>query len=166
MKRSGKFYRSNESEIMRSLGLQPTSNSGSGWVEKEDGQSESVICQLKSTDANSIRLNLDDWNTLEYNAAVSHKLPVFALQFIGTGDVFLAVRPDDLKAVAAALTGDAVYRSKVARALESVSKDVLLPIRKDVPETAQTTVKSAHKAREAYAREYERQFEKKARGAK
>lgn len=51
MKRSGKFYRKNEAEVMESLGLKPTKNSGSGWVEKEDGQSDEIICQLKSTDA-------------------------------------------------------------------------------------------------------------------
>ena len=105
--RSGRFYRKNEAEVMRSLGLRPTKGSGSGWIEKEDGQSESVICQLKSTDATSIRFKLQDWETLEYNAGVSKKLPVFALQFLGTGDVFLLMRPDDVKAAARLLeTGD------------------------------------------------------------
>ena len=60
MKRSGKFYRNNEAQVMKSLGLTPTKNSGSGWIEKEDGQSEHVICQLKSTDANSIKVNKKD----------------------------------------------------------------------------------------------------------
>lgn len=32
MKRSGKFYRKNEQEVMKSLGLNPTPNSGSGWI--------------------------------------------------------------------------------------------------------------------------------------
>lgn len=32
MKRSGKFYRNNEKEVMRSLGFTPTPNSGSGWI--------------------------------------------------------------------------------------------------------------------------------------
>ena len=36
-KRTGKFYRKNEAEVMKSLGLIPTKNSGSGWIEKEDG---------------------------------------------------------------------------------------------------------------------------------
>lgn len=30
--RSFKFYRKNEEEVMKSLGLKPTKNSGSGWV--------------------------------------------------------------------------------------------------------------------------------------
>ena len=65
MKRSGKFYRKNEKEVMESLGLKPTYNSGSGWVEKEDGQNEDVICQLKSTDAQSIKINQKDIRILE-----------------------------------------------------------------------------------------------------
>lgn len=32
MKRSGRFYRKNEAEVMYQLGLVPTKNSGSGWV--------------------------------------------------------------------------------------------------------------------------------------
>ena len=87
-KRSGKFYRKNEAEVMRSLGLEPTPNSGSGWIVKEDGQSEDVICQLKSTDAMSIKINLKDIETLEYNALVAHKLPVFAIQFLTTRHTF------------------------------------------------------------------------------
>lgn len=31
-KRTGKFYRENEKEVMLSLGLKPTKNSGSGWI--------------------------------------------------------------------------------------------------------------------------------------
>lgn len=30
--RDFKFYRKNEEEVMKSLGLKPTKNSGSGWV--------------------------------------------------------------------------------------------------------------------------------------
>ena len=40
MKRSGKFYRKNEKEIMRSLGLKPVAGSGCGWLDKEDGQND------------------------------------------------------------------------------------------------------------------------------
>ena len=40
VKRSTKFYRKNEAEVMQQLGLKPTKNSGAGWIEKEDGQNE------------------------------------------------------------------------------------------------------------------------------
>ena len=100
MKRTSKFYRRNEAEVMKSLGLKPTPNSGSGWIFKEDGQSDEVICQLKSTDAESIRIYKKDLDTLSYNAAVTHKLPVFAIQFLQSNEVYLMAKPDMLCEVA------------------------------------------------------------------
>ena len=100
MKRSTKFYRKNEAEVMESLGLKPTKNSGSGWVEKEDGQNDYVICQLKSTDAQSIKVNQSDIRILEKNAMVAHKVPVFAIQFLNTGEVWLMAKPEDFTSVA------------------------------------------------------------------
>ena len=96
MNRSGKFYRKNEREVMESLGLEPTPNSGSGWIVKEDGQSEDIICQLKSTDAQSIKVNQKDIRMLERNAAVEHKIPVFAIQFLNTNEVWLMCKPEDI----------------------------------------------------------------------
>jgi len=100
MRRSTKFYRKNEEDVMNKLGLVPTKNSGAGWKEKEDGQSDYVIAQLKSTHACSIPLKLHDFNILEANAMVSHKIPVFAIQFISTEEVFLIVKPNDLRSIA------------------------------------------------------------------
>lgn len=100
MKRSTKFYRKNEVEVMESLGLKPTKNSGSGWIEKEDGQNDYVICQLKSTDAQSIKVNQKDIRVLEYNASVSNKLPLFAIQFLNTNEVWLMMKPEDVTEIA------------------------------------------------------------------
>lgn len=110
MKRSGKFYRKNEEEVMKSLGFMPTKNSGSGWIEKEDGQSEDAICQLKSTDAQSIKVNLQDLHTLDYNAEVSHKVPVFAIQFLSSNEVFLVVRPENLENLDSIIKGQKVEK--------------------------------------------------------
>jgi hypothetical protein len=99
-RRTNKFYRKNESSLMKSLGLNPTPNSGSGWLVKEDGQNDFLIAQLKSTDANSIGVSLSDIKILEYNAATAHKVPTFIIQFIGTNDVFVVARPDDIPAIA------------------------------------------------------------------
>lgn len=99
MKRTGKFYRKNETEIMAMLGLDPTPNSGSGWIVKEDGQNENVICQLKSTDANSIKVDKNDIDTLIYNAFVCHKLPIFAIQFLKSGELYLVLKPEDLSEI-------------------------------------------------------------------
>lgn len=106
MKRSGKFYRKNEREVMKTLGFEPTPNSGSGWIVKEDGQNEDAICQLKSTDAKSIRIDQKDIETLEYNALVSHKVPIFAIQFLNTNETFLLIRPEHLKDAVEIIKGE------------------------------------------------------------
>lgn len=106
--RGTKFYRKNEAEVMKRLGLRPTKNSGAGWVEKSDGQNDNVICELKSTDKLSYRLTIDDLHTLIYNADVTRKYPVFAIQFLQSDELFLLVRPGDIKDVAEYLeTGEA-----------------------------------------------------------
>lgn len=98
-KRSFKFYRENEREVMESLGLKPTKNSGSGWIEKEDGQNDAVICQLKSTDAQSIKVNQKDIRVLEKNARVEHKIPMFAIQYLNTGEVWLMIKPEHIQQI-------------------------------------------------------------------
>lgn len=158
MKRSGKFYRQNEAEVMLSLGLEPTPNSGSGPIWKEDGQSENVICQLKSTDAQSIKVNKKDIDTLSYNATVAHKLPVFAIQFLQSGEVYLLVRPNELSDVAKYIkTGE--YQS----ANEFVGID--LSEHEDTVVQVGNVVKSSSKAREAFRKENEKRFKKEKRSA-
>lgn len=159
MKRSGRFYRRNEAEVMESLGLKPTKNSGSGWVEKEDGQSENVICQLKSTDANSIKVNKKDLDVLSYNAAVTHKLPVFAIQFLQSNEVYLIVKPEMLCDAAKYIeTGE--YMS----ANEFVGID--LSEHEEVTTSTKKVIKSSSNARENFKRENERKFRKEKRSAK
>lgn len=104
-KRSTRFYRKNEAEVMKQLGFRPTKNSGAGWVEKEDGESDHFLCQLKSTDNKSISLKQEDIRVLEYHASVSHKWPVFALQFLNTGEVWVMVKADDLDDIRAHIQG-------------------------------------------------------------
>ena len=158
MKRSGKFYRKNEAEVMRALGLEPTPNSGSGPVWKEDGQSEHVICQLKSTDANSIRVNKGDIDTLLYNAAVAHKIPVFAIQFLQSNEVYLIVKPEELCEAARYIkTGE--YES----ANEFVGID--LSEHEDVTTTTNRVIKSSSNARQKFHQENEKKFKKEKRSA-
>ena len=109
-KRSGKFYRKNEAEVMKRLGFKPTKNSGSGWVEKEDGQNDYLIAQLKSTDAMSIRIQQKDINILEENAAIARKVPCFVIQFLNNDDVFVMARPDDLVQVARYITTGSCHK--------------------------------------------------------
>lgn len=109
-KRSIKFYRKNEAEVMRRLGFKPTKNSGAGWVEKEDGQNEQCICQLKSTDKQSISIKQNDIHILELNAAVSHKLPVFAIQFLNTNEVWVMIKPEDLPIIQSLVAGEDISK--------------------------------------------------------
>lgn len=97
-KRTTKWYRKNEAEVMNRLGFKPTRNSGATWIDKGDGQNEHCICELKSTDNASYRLEQTTLHTLEANAIESHKLPVFALQFINVDEVWLAVKETDIEA--------------------------------------------------------------------
>ena len=75
-------------------------------VEKEDGQSEQCICQLKSTDKQSISIKQNDIHILEQNAAIAHKLPVFALQFLNTGEVWVMIKPEDLGLIQSLVKGE------------------------------------------------------------
>lgn len=95
-KRSTKFYRKNEAEVMKRLGFNPTPNSGAGWLIKEDGQNEQAICQLKSTDKQSISIKQNDLHILEQHALESHKLPVFAIQFLNVDEVWVMVKPEHI----------------------------------------------------------------------
>lgn len=87
--RTSKFWFKNEKEVMKRLGFEPVKGSGSGWIDKEDGESEVALAQLKSTEAESYKLNYLDIEKLEYHASVSHKLPVFVIQFLNRGTYIL-----------------------------------------------------------------------------
>ena len=159
MKRSFRFYRKNEADVMKSLGLKPTKNSGSGWVEKEDGISDAVICQLKSTDKESIKLNKRDIDVLNYNAGVCHKMPVFAIQFLQSNEVYLLVKPSMLCDLSKYIdTG--TYESQ---------SDFLDLELSDVEETTVETkrkIKSSSSARIRFNEENEKKFKKERRSAK
>ena len=153
MKRSGKWYRKNEADIMTMLGLKPTPNSGSGWIAKEDGENENILCQLKSTDASSIRINKLDIDKLNHNARVSHKLPVFAVQFIHSGEVYLVVKPDYIKVLTKYLDCGIIDSSREEIEIEEREKK----------ETRK--IKSNAEARMRYSSEYEERFAKKGKSA-
>lgn len=147
-KRSTKFYRKNEEEVMKALGLKPTKNSGSTWIEKEDGQSDYLICQLKSTDHQSISVKQKDIRILEDNANVSHKIPIFAIQFLNTGEVWLMAKPEDFTEVAKYInTG----KCEKPQCIEL--EDVSAPKPKKV-------ISSSASARERYRAEQNKKYDK------
>lgn len=148
MKRSTKFYRKNEADIMKLLGLEPVPNSGSGWIAKEDGESENVLCQLKSTDAMSIKLNLNDIHVLEKHAAVSHKLSVFAIQFLVSNDVYVLCKPLDLLEVSKYISTGKVNSDAFCNVSETKQKPIV------------NVIKGSSKAREKFYEEKNKKYEK------
>jgi len=97
--RGKKWYDRNERDVMQRLGLKPTAASGAGWVEKEDGQSDKIIAQLKSTDKSSITINKHDIDTLRHNAIVSHKTPIFLIQYLQSGELYVLCKIEDIEAI-------------------------------------------------------------------
>lgn len=95
-RRTAKFYFKNEKETMKKLGLTPTIRSGGGWIEKEDGHNDYVITQHKSTDAESYKITRTDLRKLEYHALVDKKLPLFVIEFLSDGALYLIIKPEDL----------------------------------------------------------------------
>lgn len=125
MKRSTKYYRKNEVSVMKQLGFSPTINSGAGWVQKEDGENEVALCQLKSTDAMSIKICQKDLRVLEEHAAVSHKKPVFAIQFLNTGEIWCMVRPEELKSLLSLLSLQSFCKKGVDKQTEMEYNDTI-----------------------------------------
>lgn len=162
MKRSGKFYRKNEAEVMRALGLEPTPGSGCGWVIKEDGQSDNVVCQLKSTDAQSISVKKLDIDKLEHNAYVEKKLPVFAVQFLQSNDVFLLVRPEHLQEVSEYIETGEVQTINDFLGIDSI--DVTDSVSEPLS-IERGLVKSSSSARETFMRERMEKFAKERKSA-
>lgn len=153
--RSFKFYRKNEEEVMKSLGLKPTKNSGSGWIEKEDGQNDYVICQLKSTDAQSIKVNQKDIRTLEKNAMIEHKIPIFAIQFLNTGEVWLMIKPDDLPDASEYILTGSIKENR----LEQLGID--LEASEDLRTISHKSIKSSGNSRERFHERQNKKYNKK-----
>lgn len=134
---------------MAALGFKPTKNSGSGWVEKEDGHNDFLIAQLKSTDASSMSLKQKDISILEYNASICHKLPCFVIQFLQTNEVYVMAKPQDLV--------------EVAKYIETGVCDVPDPLigTEELEESTKKKVKSSPEHRKIYEEEREKKWKRK-----
>lgn len=120
-------------------------------IEKEDGQNDYVICQLKSTDAQSIKINQKDIRILEKNAIVAHKLPVFAIQFLNTGEVWLMCKPENLSGVSEFINTGEVKENIFDIDLSS-SKDVLVNPKRVIKSSGN----SRNKFHEEVSKKYDR----------
>ena len=152
MRRSGRDWLKNEREVMELIGLEQVPGSGSSWLAREDGSTEDVLCQLKSTDASSIRVQKKDVDELLVNAAVEHKLPVFAIQFRESNEVYLVVRPLDVPDVAK-LIRDGRHSRDETEWPQMSSQGLRRPPKK--------VVKSSKSARDEFSRMNDKKYEKK-----
>lgn len=148
--RSQKWYFQNEKEVMRELGFKPASGSGAGWLEKEDGENDHLIAQLKSTDKQSYKLNLLDLQKLEHHALVSGKVPVFIIQFLGNDTRYALTEIENLPAVAEYIETGTVNQTPI----EPLILDDKPKKRKKKP-----TIKSSADAREEFNRQKQEAWE-------
>lgn len=151
-KRSGKFYSRNEKETLSKLGLTPAPMSGAGWVIKEDGENETVMVQLKSTDKSSYRIDLLDIKKLEYHAAVSNKLPIFLIQFLKSDKIYALV---DIRDIEGIIKEKEIYKEK-----EKPSCEVIQKTQKEVKKKI---VKTSKNSREQFFKERSKKFGKRKR---
>lgn len=157
-KRSGRFYYKNERETMERLGLRQVPGSGNGWVSKEDGENDNVLCQLKSTDGTTYRVDIRDVNALLHNANVTHKIPVFAVQFLQTDDLFLLVRPIDVPELSKYIETGVNEREGWSTVVDECGPQK--------PSGALPVVRSSKAARDRFNTQNRKRFEKKERSAK
>lgn len=118
-KHKSKFWFKNEKELMKSLGLKGTPGSGNKII-KEDGQNEHFIAQLKSTDGNQVTIKLTDVNSLLYNAAVTHKIPIFINQFVD-GPVLISMCLNDVDLVCDFLQGKSQHKETTLDEVQHVT---------------------------------------------
>ena len=95
---------------------------------------------------------------MSYNAVVAHKLPVFAIQFLQSNEVYLLVKPDMLCEAAQYIeTGE--YTS----VNEFIGVD--LSEHEDMSTIGGKTIKSSSRARKKFNEENEKRFKKEKRSA-
>lgn len=149
-KRTGKFYSNNEKEVMKKLGFTPTKMSGAGFDEKADGYNDYVIAELKSTDASSYRLKRDEFRKLEYHALVAKKMPLFVVEFLSDGELYLIIKPEDLTSI--------VNHIELPKGSSEVKSELLEDIQ-ETPKKTSKVIKSGNKNR--YWDSVEKEKEKK-----
>lgn len=146
--RGKKFYNKNEKEVLGRLGFKSTLASGAGWVEKEDGESDVALAQLKTTDAERFTITLKDMHTLEYHAALSRKIPIFINQCLTTDDIYVTVNVNDFPRLKKIILGEEF------EATEVIVKSSKQP-------KAERVVKSSSRGRQQFFKERDEKWQKK-----
>ena len=89
----------------------------------------------------------EDFEKLEYNAIVTHKLPVFVVNFLSDNSVYLLVKPEDILDVANNLIVD-----------KPIEKDYHIDI--DLSNKKKKKIKSSCDSREEYEKERQEKYKK------
>ena len=138
---------------MESLGLKQVKGSGNVWnSSKEDGENDYILCQLKSTDAQSIRVQQLDIHKLVEHATLSKRLPVFAIQFLNNNEVWLMARPEDFTQVA-----QYIDTGECERPETDMLQEMEIEVKKRKPKKVVT---SSQDAREAFNEEQKKKYDK------
>ena len=114
-----------------------------------------MICQLKSTDAQSIKVNQKDIRILEKNAMIEHKIPMFAIQFLNTGEVWLMLKPDDLPDASEYILTGSIKENR----LEQLGID--LEASEDIRTISHKSIKSSGSSRERFHEQQNKKYNKK-----
>jgi len=93
--KTNKFWLKNEKQVMEELGFKQVAGSGNGWIHKEDGVNDYALCQLKTTEQQSYKLNLLDVKKLINHANMENKIPVFVIEFL-KNETLVCLRKEDL----------------------------------------------------------------------
>jgi hypothetical protein len=150
--RSAKWYFQNEKEVMQELGFTPTKGSGSSWIEKEDGENDYVLAQLKSTDYSSYKLTQLDLEKLEHNALIAHKIPLFVLQFLNNDTRYAIMAIEDIPKVAEYIKTGATEKPS----------EMVITITEDKPKKpAAPKIKSSSKARDQFYKQKDKEWEQR-----
>ena|SRR5260221_3625950 len=110
-----------ERYILSKLGLRRQPLSGGGDLFKEDGESERLIVQLKSTEGKGLTVTRQVWKEVAAHAVTSHKTPMLVLDFVG-GPTLLCILPEHLDEIYTHFQGD-VQEVKVVERPPSGSLD-------------------------------------------
>ena len=157
--RKQKFWFKNEKRVMKRLGFEPVPGSGAGWVNKEDGENEFALAQLKSTDADSYRLNYLDIEKLEYHAQVAHKIPIFLVEFLGRG-TYMMLNVDDLEDLKSVCFGGSLYLSENTSSTNTMPADIDI---QEPPKQFKKVKSGSNSSRNKFYEERDRQWQKKKR---
>lgn len=105
------------------------------------------MVQLKSTDSDSYRLQMLDVKKLEYHAEVSHKVPVFLIQFLKHDKVYAVFELDYL---------EDIYNSLLLKKPPPKKKEIIEEVFIN-----RKVIKSSKTARDKFLKENEKQYEKR-----